>query len=1308
MPGTSVGAPIPAATDLDGDVLSYRMAGTDANSFNFNATNRQITTQSGVDYDFEAQATYSVIIEADDGNGGTATVAVTISLTDVDEPPSAPAAPTVTATSGSTTSLDVSWTTPANAGRPPISSYAVRYCAGAPSDCTADSDFTNGPQDISGTSTTIASLNTATSYQVQVRASNAEGNSGWSEAGSGNTADPDNTAPTADNNTVTAVEDTSYPFAAADFNFADTDSGDTLASVRITQVETAGDLELDGADVIVNQVIPRADIDADRLTFTPAANANGTGYAIFRFRVSDGNEESAATYSMTIDVDAVNDAPVVANGIADRFETVNMPFSFMIPNDAFADIDIDTLAYSATQGDGTALPTWLSFDAEMRIFTGTPGAGDTGTLSVQVTVTDGDGESASDEFDIVVAADADTMDPDLPEVSVEAPNRAQEGENLAFTLTRTGDTTESLTVRVAVIEGNGNVIKDTVPESVTFAAGDATAVAIVETKDDGRGDSLAIVMLTISPDDAAMPRYMPASRPYQTVVVTDFLPAVSVEAPNPAAEGHLLVFTLRRTGDANEPLTVKVAVSEGDGNVITGTVPETVTFQAESPVVPVLVATQDDGRTGSRTIVSLTVLPDDAMSARYQPGSPSRQIVSVTDDGEASGTPDDAVQPPGSAPEGEDSEVQPMVISVSDARVQEGPGATLDFVISLSRPVPGPRLLLIPFRTSNGTAMSGQDYIGLNGRTFIRPGETSTTLSIRVLDDDHDEGSETMTLTIFDPSEGRIDVGTAIGTIVNSDPMPDAWLSRFGRATADQTAQAIRRRIEGGSRESHFTVGGRRLDTLWTNAAGQALPHSLSEASANAPASLLRASAAEGWALQASGATGWHGFNNSAVANGSGSSFGPASGPASGPVLPSSSGMDAAASSALSQSADGENRAWSGGGFQLPNARDLLLRSSFFYSQAADGDSDGGLLRRLTTWGEAATTRFNGAEGALNVDGEITTAVMGVDAEWNRWLGGVAVSLSDSNGGYSRTGSEGGTIASSLTSVNPYVHYQLNERTTFWATLGYGTGSLTLQPANADSALETGLSNAMAAVGGRGVLSMFDRGPGRFELALRSDALLTHTASDATVGLVSGAGATSRVRMLLEGSGTLPAFGGTLEPRLEAGLRHDAGDAERGAGFEIGGGLGWSWGPLSLDVGARTLLAHGDGAYEEWGYNAAVEYRPGADGRGLRLRLGSNWGADRSGVQQLWSRQTAAGLVRSGSMPMQQRFEAEIGFGLGSNRLWYPYAAADGSAGSRALRLGLKLTSGQALEAGLEFGRREQAPGKPPEEAVLLKGQVRF
>ena len=1094
VPGTGVGAPIPAATDADGDALSYRMLGVDASSFDFNPTNLQISTRADIDYDFETRNSYSVQIEARDGNGGTAAVTVTIQLTDVDEPPVTPVTPV-----------------------------------------------------------------------------------------------------------------------------------------------------------------------------TPAV-------------------------------------PTVANGIGDQTAAAGAAFNFTVPAGTFAATDGTMLSYSATRGDGTALPGWLSFNTATQTFSGTPGAANAGVLRVRVTATNPAGASARTEFDLTVTVQDAATAPTVLSIERQTPaDSPTNADTLTWRVTFSGEVQDVDQTDFTLTGTTATLMVSPVTASSSY---DVTA----------SGGNLAELDGTVIlgfaagqniTDTAATPNALinttPTSRNDNRYVVDNTAPTVTIDySPGTGEVIALIQFSEQVTGFTATDITVDngtlldffpipdenlwVAHYRSIGNAV-------VTLNIGPDVVEDLAGNRNTA--ASQLASTVNTVPTSRVAAL------KRSVAANAAPGTGGGT------------------EQSPVISVADAQVQEGPGATLDFVISLSRPVPpGRRPLLIPYRTGNGSAVSGQDYIGVSGRAYIRPGETGTTLSIQVLDDDHDEGSETMTLTIVAPSGGRIGRGTATGTIVNSDPMPDAWLSRFGRATADQTAEAIRRRMEGGARESHLTVGGRRLDTLWTNAAGPALPHSLAGASASAPASLLRMPAAEGWALQASGATGWHGFGNPAAAGG----FGLLSGPAPDPALPQSPGLGTAAdmnppsgmgplptagtSAVMSRAPTGPGQGSSAGGFHLPAARDLLLQSSFFYSQAADSDSD--LVRRLSTWGEAATSRFRGAEGALNVDGELATAVMGVDAEWGRWLAGVAVSHSDGAGGYSRTGSEGGTVASALTAVNPYVHYRLNERTSFWATLGYGTGSLTLQPANADAPLETGLRNAMAAVGGRGVLSMFDRGPGRFELALRSDALLTHTASDATAGLVAGAGATGRVRLLLEGSGSLPAFGGTLEPRLEAGLRHDAGDAESGAGFEIGGGLGWSMGPLSLDFGARTLLAHGNEAYGEWGYNAALEYRPGADGRGLRLRLGTNRGADRSGVQQLWSQQTAAGLARPGGMPLEQRLEAEIGFGLGTDRLWYPYAAADAGTGSRAMRLGLKLTSGPTLEAGFEFGRREPAPGNPPEEAVLLQGRIRF
>ena len=94
--------------------------------------------------------------------------------------PGAPAAPTVSATADSHTSLDVSWSAPTNTG-PAITGYDLRYRAGT------SGSFTAGPQGVTGTSTTIGSLQAGTSYQVQVRATNAVGDSAWSPSGTGAT-----------------------------------------------------------------------------------------------------------------------------------------------------------------------------------------------------------------------------------------------------------------------------------------------------------------------------------------------------------------------------------------------------------------------------------------------------------------------------------------------------------------------------------------------------------------------------------------------------------------------------------------------------------------------------------------------------------------------------------------------------------------------------------------------------------------------------------------------------------------------------------------------------------------------------------------------------------------------------------------------------------------------------------------------------------------------------------------------------------------------------------------------------------------
>ena len=121
-----------------------------------------------------------------------------------------------------------------------------------------------------------------------------------------------NAAPTASDGTVTTDEDTDHTFTAANFSFADTDTGDTLSSVKIVTLPGSGKgtLELDGtaiASTALPQTVTKADIDGSKLKYSPPANANGTAYASFTFKVNDGTDDSATANTMTIDVTAVND-----------------------------------------------------------------------------------------------------------------------------------------------------------------------------------------------------------------------------------------------------------------------------------------------------------------------------------------------------------------------------------------------------------------------------------------------------------------------------------------------------------------------------------------------------------------------------------------------------------------------------------------------------------------------------------------------------------------------------------------------------------------------------------------------------------------------------------------------------------------------------------------------------------------------------------------------------------------------------------------------------------------------------------------
>ena len=188
--GASVGGPV-TAIDREGHTLTYSMK-RQSPLFSVESGTGQIKVAQGASLDYEAQDSYTVVIEASDGRSVTSAsgghivdpeITVTISVTDMAEGPPKPDAPSVTRSSSSPQSeLDVTWTAPDMTGKPPITSYEMQY---KPASGAA---WKTGGVNGLATSATISNLEAGTTYLVRVMAHNDEGVSPWSDNGQGSTA----------------------------------------------------------------------------------------------------------------------------------------------------------------------------------------------------------------------------------------------------------------------------------------------------------------------------------------------------------------------------------------------------------------------------------------------------------------------------------------------------------------------------------------------------------------------------------------------------------------------------------------------------------------------------------------------------------------------------------------------------------------------------------------------------------------------------------------------------------------------------------------------------------------------------------------------------------------------------------------------------------------------------------------------------------------------------------------------------------------------------------------------------------------
>ena len=822
--------------------------------------------------------------------------------------------------------------------------------------------------------------------------------------------------------------------------------------------------------------------------------------------------------------------------------------------------------------------------------------------------------------------------PTTPELSLSPGAAITEGGDASFTITADPAPTTDITIAYSVTEtGDFLDAPGAGARTTTLAAGTTSVALSVATVDDAADEADGSVSVTLGTGTG----YTVATGKGSTAVAVrdNDEPVVSITAGPGVTEGTSAAFTITADPVPAAPLAVTLTITQSGDMAASGqTGARTVTIPAAGTAT-FSVATEDDAADEPDGSVTATI----DTGTGYSIGNPAAATVTVTDN--------DATTP-STGP----------TISIADATMNENQYNGW-FTVTLSEKVAWPVHVYYATRDSNPvSAVAGEDYLAWKRswrlRARFRPGQTETKIHVPLYNDSHDEDPETFEMVLFDagvngPPGVTVSIadGVAVGTITNSDPMPAAFLSRFGRTVAQQALDGI---------ESRITAP--RTPGTAATIAGQAL--ALGSAS-------HVAEGLQGQDLQAR-------------------------------ALLETDPFDKTGPEPLSMT-----------------AREALLASSF----TTTGETASG---SVAIWGRGARDSFDGQEGSFSLDGTATTAMLGADYARDRWLIGLALLQSSADGSYADTdvtprpegqacppGEAGqtpcgeairegdGKVEASLTAVLPYASMQVSERLRFWGALGHGTGEVTLKPETGGT-LTADTSWQMAAAGLRAELAALGSGT----LHLTSDALWSRTRSDKTHELAASDATVTRLRAGMEASWQIGlASGATLTPGLEVGARHDGGDAEQGAGIELGASLAWS-DPASgfaMDLSARKLIAHDDDDFEENGLAASFIFDPDPDSdRGLSVSLRQDSGEATGGVDALFMPEA---LERQEGGGTSHTAEAAYGLPAMAGRFTIaPHARLRMDDHARDYTLGWRLTPERGapdLSLGLEATRREHGTAAP-------------
>ena len=414
-----------------------------------------------------------------------------------------------------------------------------------------------------------------------------------------------------------------------------------------------------------------------------------------------------------------------------------------------------TVGGTATNGtDYTSIPTSVTFAAGSSTATVTfdPTADTTvePDETVILTLASGTGYTVG----TTTAVTGTITNDDFPSITLAvSPSSVTEDgtTNLVYTFTRTGVTTNPLTVNYTV---GGTATNGTdytsIPTSVTFAANSATATVTVDPTADTTVESNETVILTLA---AGTGYTIGTTTPVTGTINNDDSASISINDVT-VSEGNSgttnAVFTVTLSNPVDTSVTLNYSTANGTAttadNDYTAIATTPLTFNVGETSKTITVAVNGDTKVENNETFFLNLSNLQA----------NGRNVTITDN-QGQGTIND-----------DDSTVTSQ-LSINDITVVEGQNSNAILTVTVNNPSTQP--ISVNYTTAPINATANVDYTSKTGTITIAPNTVTATISIPILNDNLNEPDEAFTVTLSNAVNATINPDEAIGQVIITDTL---------------------------------------------------------------------------------------------------------------------------------------------------------------------------------------------------------------------------------------------------------------------------------------------------------------------------------------------------------------------------------------------------------------------------------------------------------------------------------------------------------------------------------------------------------